>query len=57
MPGQRCGFCAGSGRVEIHFATVWDGLKWHLYRALPFLSPAGLGRVRYQAPPDSPEGT
>ena len=37
LPGQRCGWCGGSGTVEINFATVWDWLKWHLCRRLPVL--------------------
>ena len=39
LPGQRCGWCGGSGVVEIEFATVWDGIKWHLYDRLPWIRP------------------
>ena len=55
LPGQRCGWCAGSGIVEIHFATAWDWAKWHLLRCFPLLGRV-LGRIRL-APPSSPEGT
>jgi len=62
LPGQRCGWCGGSGVVEIEFASTWDGIKWHLYRSLPVLTFAGqmLGPVRMMpndAPATSPEGT
>ena len=50
MDGQRCGFCGGSGVVEIHFATAWDWLKWHLYRRAPLLG-LMLGPVRLAPPP------
>jgi hypothetical protein len=45
--------------VEIEFATVWDGIKWHLCRRLPVLKLV-LGTVRIMpndAPATSPEGT
>jgi hypothetical protein len=45
MPGQRCGWCHGSGIVTIEFLTPWDGLKWHLYRTVPLLR-GRLGPVR-----------
>lgn len=61
MPQQRCGFCGGSGLVEIHFATVWDWLKWQLCRRAPLLKLV-LGPVRLASgtdvrPQSSPEGT
>jgi len=59
LPGQRCGWCGGSGVVEIEFATAWDGIKWHLCRRLPVLALV-LGPVRMMsndAPATSPEGT
>jgi hypothetical protein len=59
LSGQRCGWCGGSGIVEIHFATVWDGLKWHLRRRLPILAPWFPVRIAHlnDPPPTSPEGT
>lgn len=45
LAGQRCGWCHGTGVVVIEFRSTWDGIKWHLYRAAPFLR-AVLGPVR-----------
>jgi hypothetical protein len=59
LPGQRCGWCGGSGVVEIEFASTWDGIKWHLCRRVPLLKLV-LGPVRMMpndAPATSPEGT
>lgn len=61
LSGQRCGWCGGSGVVEIHFATGWDWLKWQLCRRVPLLKLV-LGPVRLTLPGDvrpqsSPEGT
>jgi hypothetical protein len=36
--------------VEIHFVTVWDWLRWHIYRRAPLLKLV-LGPVRAVLPP------
>jgi hypothetical protein len=55
LPGQRCGWCHGTGVVVLEFATRWDGIKWHLFRLAPALRRV-LGPVQARSG-SSPEGT